>query len=137
MTDTPKTNVQKLTSLFTGKPAGNSAVSALALADAIPPTGNKRGRSEDHDPANPVFTKLDLFDMLDEQEDNYKKNTEVSIADALETFGKKFQAVAKSDTKELLGKFHDKLDSRFQCVETRLTKLKLQQRILPVNLQLC
>ena len=80
--ETPKTNVQKLTSLFTGKPTGNgadtaassgAAASALALADANP--GNKRGRSEGHDPANPVFTKLDLFNLLDEQEDNYKRNT--------------------------------------------------------------
>ena len=72
MTDTPQTNVQKLTSMFTGKSAGGSAAAPMELANTTP-TGSKRGRIEDQDPANPVFTKLDLLDLLDEQEDNYKK----------------------------------------------------------------
>ena len=62
--------------------------------------------------------------MLDGQEDNYKRNTEVSIANAFDTFGKQCQAVAKNDTKELLGKFHDKLDNRFQRVESRMDKVE-------------
>ena len=116
----PKTNIQRLSSLFTGNSASGSGPTPMELGSTTP-TGSKRGRIED-DPANPVFTKLDLFSLLDEQEVNYQKNTEVSIAKALDTFGTEFRSVAKADTKELLGKYHDKLDNRFQAVDVTQTQ---------------
>ena len=125
------TNVQRLTSLFTGNSASGSVPSPMEVGNTTT-NGSKRGRVEgdladdrvDDDPANPTFTKLDLFELLDEQSANYQKNSEVSIAKALDTFGTNFRGVAKADTKELLGKYHDKMEGRFCAVESRVGKVE-------------
>ena len=125
------TNVQRLTSLFTGNSARGSVPSPMEVGNTTT-NGSKRGRVEgdpangrvDDDPANPTFTKLDLFELLDEQSANYQKNSEVSIAKALDTFGTNFRGVAKADTKELLGKYHDKMEGRFCAVESRVGKVE-------------
>ena len=117
-----KTNVQRLTSMFIGHSASGSGPTPMELGSTTP-TGSKRGRLEG-DSATTTFTKLDLFDLLDEQGANYQKSTEVSIAKALDTFGIQFRSDSKSDTKELLGKYHDKLSGRFVAVETRVDKVE-------------
>ena len=136
MTETPKTNVQKLQSLFTGKSTGNgadtaassgAAASAVALVDTNQPQPNKRGRSEGKEAANTPFTKLDLLDLLDEQEVNYKKNTEVSIADALGTFGKSSKQLPRVTQKNSWVSFMINWIVDFNVLRLGLTKLKLQQ----------
>ena len=67
---------------------------------------------------------MDLFDLLDEQGANYQKSTEVSIAKALDTFGIQFRSDTKSDTKELFGKYHDKLNGRFVAVDNRVDNVE-------------
>ena len=117
-----QSNVRGLTSLFTGNSASGSVPTPLELGSTTP-AGSKRGRLEG-DSATTTFTKLDLFDLLDEQSANYQKSTEVSIAKALDTFGIQFRSDTKSDTKELLGKYHDKLNGRFVAVENRVDKVE-------------
>ena len=73
-----RSNVQRLTSLFTGNSASGSGPTPMELGSTTP-AGSKRGRLEG-DSATTTFTKLDLFDLLDEQSANYQKSTEVSIA---------------------------------------------------------
>ena len=65
-----KTNVQRLTSMFTGNSASGSGPTPMELGSTTP-TGSKRGRLEG-DSATTTFTKLDLFDLLDEQGAKYQ-----------------------------------------------------------------
>ena len=89
-----QSKVSSLIDVFRGKASGESAgtasstggaESALALV-APGSTQNKRGRQDADGNANAPFTKLDLYDLLDDQEANYKKDTEISIAGGIGNF---------------------------------------------------
>jgi hypothetical protein len=107
----PKSNVQKLTSLFTGYSSSGSVPSPMEMGNTTP-HGGKRGRVEDGTASGSVVddtviscTKLDLYELLDD-----------SMAKAMDN--------TKAATKELLGKFHDKIEGRFVAVEGRVGKVE-------------
>ena len=130
----PKTNVQRLTSLFTGNSSSGSVPSPMEMGITTP-RGGKRGRVEDGTASGSVVddtviscTKLDLFELLDEKSEQvlhkYQQYSEVAMGEVMAKAMSEAMGESKAGTKELLGKFHDKMEGRFCAVEGRMGKVE-------------
>ena len=99
------------------------------------PRGGKRGRVEGDTASGNVSddtviscTKLDLFELLDEKSEQvlhkYQQYSEVAMGEVMAKAMSEAMGESKAGTKELLGKFHDKMEGRFCAVEGRMGKVE-------------
>jgi len=99
------------------------------------PRGGKRGRVEGDTASGNVTddtviscTKLDLFELLDEKSEQvlhkYQQYSEGAMGEVMAKAMSEAMGESKAGTKELLGKFHDKMEGRFCAVEGRMGKVE-------------